>query len=143
MADYVQNLQQPPYMHRTDQKGPYIAQTGDDTPGDSQKSIQRFEKEVNLWHDGTWHVRVNDGTPASIVEVAYYDPDFRVRAFKLYFGLTTLFAQIVYDTPWSGEIISAWACGVPISGQITRLHLSDANMMLGSEAQPFYISLLG
>jgi len=142
----VQRLQQPPYMHNTSQKGPDIAQTGDDTPGDSQKSIQRFEREIRLVHDGTWHLHEHiyeDRTYSEIIPGGWYDPLFRVRAFKLIHGTTNLFAVFVYDTPWSRGVVSPWACGIPIPGQITRIWTGDANNTQGSLLEPFMISLLG
>lgn len=145
----VQNLRQPPYFRNAAQKGPAVYQASDDSPGDAQKSIGRFEREVMLYHDGEWHVDTNmEGQPgyddgAVVISGSHYDPDFRVRAFKLYNGNANLFAVLVYDLPWSSKVVSPWACGVTISGQITRLWTGDNSMTQGTRDTPFFVSLLG
>ena len=133
------DAQRPPFIRRNRQYDNYIGATGTETPGDAQKLISQFERVHNLWHNGTWWLDMNEtDANAVVITGGYYDPDFRVRAFKVNqcvvnsaenppeVDKSVLFTQIMYDTPHSLKVIDVYACGALIQGHITRLWLGDS-----------------
>jgi hypothetical protein len=140
----VQPLRDDLYIHNKGLQQTFLGSHGQETPGEAQKLITQGKRVYNLRHDGTWHLDRNIiGEAEIVIGAAYYDPDFRVRAFKIYHGLTTLFGRIVYDCPESGHVIDDYATGVLQQIWITRLYLGDPAFGNGTPDDEFRISLIG
>jgi len=140
----VQPLVDDVYFHHKQQQQVFLGSHGQETPGEAQKLITQGKIVYNFRHDGSWHLDRNiEGVPEQNIESGYYDPDFRVRAFKIYNGQTNLFGQIVYDTPASHHAIDSYATGVLQQVWITRLYLGDPSFGNGTPQEEFRVSLIG
>lgn len=119
----------PPYIRRPKQTEAIMVASGTETPGDAQKAITQFTKQIQLINDGgTWFVDENNGVGRASITGAYWDPDFRVKGFKLFLNADTNYAQWVYDTPFSQKIVDNWSCGIVHPGHITRVWTGDPSM---------------
>ena len=141
----VQPLRQDSYIHNRSQQETFLGSSGQETPGEAQKLLTQGKRVYNLRYDGTdgtWYLDKNIiGQPENVITSAYYDPDFRVRAFKIYSGQSLFFGRIVYDCPESGHIIDDYTTGILHQIWITRLYLDDSE--LDGQVNEFRISLIG
>lgn len=147
----VQPLVDDAYFHPANGKAQQVfpGSTGQETPGEAQKLLTQGKRVFTLRHDGAWHLDRNiEGEPEHLITGAYFDPQFRVRAFKLYHSRVIeatpiLFGQIVYDTPSSHHVVDNFATGVLQQIWITRLYLGDPSFDGGGPNTEFRVSLIG
>lgn len=147
----VQPLVDDAYFHPANGKTQQVfpGSHGQETPGEAQKLLTQGKRVFTLRCDGTWHLDRNiEGEPEHNITIGYYDPQFRVRSFKLMHyrerdDTPILFGRIVYDTPSSHHVIDSFATGVLQPLWITRLYLGDPFFDDGTPGNEFSVSLIG
>ena len=120
----------PSFLRHANQSDAAMGASGVETPGDAQKAIGQFTREVQLYKEGAgWFIDENNGGERRAMVSGHWDPQFRVKGFKVYFDVDTLFVQWVYDTPFSSKVVGTWATGIVHPGHITRVWTGDPAMI--------------
>lgn len=124
------DTRKPLFLHNANQSDAAMGASGAETPGDAQKAIGQFTREVQLYKDGAgWFIDENNGDDRKPITGASWDPYFRVKGFKVYVDADTYFVNWVYDIPFSSKIIAPWATGIVHPGHITRVWTGDPAMI--------------
>ena len=133
----IYDTNKPPYVYLPKQTEACQTASGVDTPGNAQKAITQFTRQVQLWQDGTWYVDLNEEGNKQVITGDSYKPNFHVKGFKIYVDSQTLFADWIYSTPFSSKIIDSWATGIVHPGHITRVWTADGSMTAGIKISLF------